>query len=128
METILSIEEIEEGGMSGYVVKTNKQEIKLLIDSDQTCCEHWGYFWCNLITDDFVGSELLNVTQVDNCLNERIFKNEFGSSGGEVDDTLFINLETSVGNLQFVLFNSHNGYYGHKVLVNSTWVTIEETL
>lgn len=34
-------------------------------------------------------------------------------------EAMFINFETSKGTLQFTLYNSHNGYYGHTAKVIS---------
>lgn len=33
----------------GYKITTNKQEIYILIDNDQSCCESWGYFLQKII-------------------------------------------------------------------------------
>lgn len=46
----------------------------------------------------------------------------------EEGDFVFINLETNKGTLQFVLYNSHNGYYGHCSSITSTQLTLEKTL
>ena len=40
----------------------------------------------------------------------------------------FIDINTSVGKLQFAIYNTHNGYYGHEVEIKSTQLTHECTL
>lgn len=112
-EIIEQINEIDnDSGYDGYEVVTNKQKISLVIDNDQSCCEQWGYFWCNDNTEEFVGSVLSDVKVVDTALNEQKYKDN--SEGGVYEGcVMFVNLETSKGTLQFVAYNEHNGYYGH---------------
>ena len=31
----------------GFLIKTNKQNIRILILNGQNCCENWGYFSTN---------------------------------------------------------------------------------
>ena len=124
-EVIKEIEEVEnlkvEGKGSvtfeGYVIRTDKQDILVLISDDSQCCKRNGYF---SIPDedkfsDFIGTELLAVNIVDSCLNVEKLKEEHLFN----EDAIFINVETAVGTLQFTVYNQHNGYYGHKVLVIS---------
>ena len=44
--------------VAGFEVVTDKQSIKLYIDNESSCCERWGYFWCNDNLHDFVGAKL----------------------------------------------------------------------
>lgn len=39
----------------------------------------------------------------------------------DIDGVMFINIETTKGFLQFVVYNEHNGYYGHSVLLVSKY-------
>ncbi len=41
---------------------------------------------------------------------------------------MFVNLETNVGLLQFVAYNSHNGYYGHDAVLVSKQLNLTEAL
>lgn len=110
----------------GHVVVTDKQRIMLGISNGQSCCEQTGYFWCNEKPEDFVGAELLGVTLTDKELNTELFKsgcNDFYEGG-----VMFVNFETDRGVLQFVAYNSHNGYYGHEAIVSSEQLTHSETL
>ena len=134
METILRIEEVTEGKsystMSGYRVVTEQQDITLLIDDNQNCCEQWGYFWCNDDPDEFIGAKLLDVTVSDTELNEAMME----SDGIDLNSKwfeggiMFVNLETDRGTLQFVAYNEHNGYYGHEAKVSCKQLDYAEYL
>ena len=132
MEKILEIKDYVEPplGLEGYEVITDKQHIKLSIDNYQSCCENWGYFWCNDNPQDFIGTSLIDVTLTDVALNEvHMKKNELDPkskyfSGG----VMFVNLNTDKGVLQFVAYNEHNGYYGHEAKVECAQLNNSEYL
>lgn len=131
MEKIVQIKECKtKEGFEGYEVITTKQSIKMLIDNHQSCCEQWGYFWCNDSFDDFIGADLLDVKISDDALNEAKMKeNDLDPNckyfeGG----VMFVNLETSKGTLQFVAYNEHNGYYGHEAKVQCKQLQYEVVL
>lgn len=128
-ETILSIEE-EEGfrkynpkykdsfnTYDGFRVITSCQEILLLIDNEQHCCEDWGYLWCNGSAEEFIGAEVLQVNLVDKALRKEALPDMYE---GEM---MFVNIETDRGTLQFVAYNIHNGYYGHNAIVECKQLT-----
>lgn len=105
---------------SGYRIQTNKNEYKFLICDEQDCCERWGYLSSDDDLQSYIGAKLLDISVVDKGLkitNLKLLK-KIGNTD-DYDDrgesTMFINLETSEGLLQFVAYNSHNGYYGHEV-------------
>lgn len=128
-EKILSIEECrhtpDEGyNYSGFIVITTSQKIELLISSDTECCENWGYFWCNDTPEDFVGAKLLNVTCTDDALNTHKVLEYVDN----INMAYFVNLETDRGTLQFVVYNEHNGYYGHDIRIISKQFSISEDL
>lgn len=122
-EKILSITEVNDlkedtkswSGMDGYKVVTDKQEIFVLISNDQSCCEDWGYFDTNNDTEDFVGSNLLDLKLVDDCLNVKKMEDLDMDAG----DIIFVNFETDKGTFQLAVYNSHNGYYGHDIEIKS---------
>ena len=134
MERIIEIKDYEakEGytSVAGFEVVTTAQRIKLFIDNDSSCCENWGYFWCNDNPQDFIGAELREVRLTDTALNEAQMKandldpNDKRFEGG----VMFVNLETDLGTLQFVTYNQHNGYYGHEAKVQCTQLTHAECL
>lgn len=127
-EKILNIEEVfDHDGMDGYKVTTDKQEILVLISNSQNCCEQWGYFSSNDDIKDFVGSNLMELKLVDMALDEKKFKDKF-EYGMDEGDIQFVNFETDKGTLQLAVYNAHNGYYGHSILIKSEQVTKESSL
>lgn len=106
----------------GYVIKTNKQEIKMGITNSQGCCENWGYFTSEDDLTRFIGATLLDIKVTDTCLVKEKLINVYDG------DVMFIDIETSEGVLQFVAYNSHNGYYGHNAVVISEQLNISETI
>lgn len=109
---------------AGFQVRTNEQLITLAIEDESSCCEQWGYFLSEDDIAKFVGSDLLGVSITDMNLTSHSFipgdgvddKNAIHLDEG---DTLFVNIETTEGKLQFAAYNAHNGYYGHKARVSS---------
>lgn len=93
----------------GYVVSTDKRDIYLGISDNGQCCEMYGYLTSEDNLEPFVGAELFGITRTDTSL----LTQEIPTNPGEPADTMFINIETSCGVLQFVAYNSHNGAYGH---------------
>jgi len=129
MEKILKITETEfqtskYSMLSGYSIVTNKQEIKFGISNDQSCCENWGYFSSNDDFDEFIGSEILSIEMVDSAINVKKLESE----QVDIDDCIFVNIKTSVGLLQFAVYNEHNGYYGHNVKLISEQLKIDVNL
>lgn len=125
-ETIVSILDYEKTeryeGMSGFEVVTTKQTIKLAINNHQDCCEDWGFFWSNDIPNDFIGAHVRGVSITDTALNTEKVPDVY--EGG----VMFVNIDTDLGVLQFVAYNSHNGYYGHTAKVECEQLKHEETL
>lgn len=130
METILNIAEVSNieierwDHADGFEILTTNQKILLVISNGQSCCESWGYFMSQDDFTEFLGAELLSVKVVDEALHVKQIEEL------ESDDTyvMFVNIETSIGLLQFVAHNSHNGYYGHTAYVVSKQLTHSETL
>ncbi len=135
MEKILRIEETSEkkgySGVEGYAIITDKQTIKLLIDGEGSCCEHFGYFMSEDKFDTFEGATLLDITITDTCLNTQKLKDEnVGDGEGNLYEggIMFVNIHTDKGVLQFVAYNEHNGYYGHMAYIVSEQLKHEEIL
>lgn len=108
----------------GYQVITDKQTIKFGISNGQACCETWGYLATNDDLSDFDGAVLRSINIVDELLNVKKFE--------ELElyepDTFFVNFETDKGTMQFVAYNSHNGYYGHEVVIISDQLNASDVL
>ena len=124
-EIIKDIVEFENDSTEGYIITTDKQKITISIDNVQDCCEVWGMITSEEDTGLFINSELLGISEVDEAYNE-IVKSEFSADyeGGAI----FVNLSTSIGVLQFAIYNFHNGYYGHRVKVTSEQLKIDEVI
>jgi hypothetical protein len=136
MEKIVSINEVEnekfkspqysfDDSGDGYVITTDKQIIKLLIDNGQGCCENWGYFMSEDDLGGFIGAEIIDISVTDTALKTEQLKDfDFDCGGG----VMFVNINTDKGLLQFVAYNEHNGYYGHEAVVISEQLTHYECL
>lgn len=109
----------------GYQIITDLQTIKIGISDSQCCCETFGCIITNDDINDFIGSELKGISITDTALNNnKIEELEYLDCGG----AMFVNFETSEGLLQFVAYNSHNGYYGHDAVLISKQLNKDERL
>jgi hypothetical protein len=101
----------------GYEVVTTGHRYLILIDNGQCCCESWGY----LISEDdykkYIGKELLSVELTDTALNNTVVENSdyYEGSGSGIQFVDFKMTDGSV--LQFAVYNDHNGYYGHPIII-----------
>lgn len=133
-ETILSVQDYVGGREAGFRILTSAQTITLAIDDSGQCCESWGYFLTEDDTSKFVGAELRGVAITDTNRSHRVFVTGWGADDGEnvehldEGDVMFVDIETDRGVLQFVAYNSHNGYYGHEARVSSTQLTAARSL
>lgn len=136
MEKIIAIQEYTENYKEGYKITTSNQDIKLLIDNGQCCCESWGYFLTEDDTYKFIGTNILEIKLTDE-LNKGVDLN------GKIDEWLidkngqlnmydggcmFVDIVTDKGTLQFVAYNEHNGYYGHNACIISTQLNYDTWL
>jgi hypothetical protein len=103
------------GTKDGYKVVTDKHTYHILISNGQSCCENWGYMSSEDDLDYFVGAELLEVNLTDTELNKgKLDKQNVWIGDGGVQ---FVDFVTDKGTLQLAVYNGHNGYYGHSILV-----------
>lgn len=102
--------------MDGYKVKTSEHEILVLIDNGQLCCEDWGYFSSDDDLSQNIGGELLAVELTDTALNVKAIEErfEYGFDSGGIQ---FVTFKTNRGDFQLAVYNAHNGYYGHGIIV-----------
>ena len=103
------------GEFDGFEVKTEVDSYKVLIENGQSCCESWGYFDTNDNKDDFLGAMLLDVRTTDTILNSK--RLETLEVSVEISECMFVDFITNRGTFQLAVYNSHNGYYGHSVLL-----------
>jgi hypothetical protein len=128
MAKILTIEETTFSAgkwpdYDGFVITTDSGDVKVGIANFQSCCETWGYVISNDNLAEFTGAGLLSVVVVDEALEHVEVPVSYEGS------CMFININTSVGTLQFVAYNNHNGYYSHDaVVIENGIVTHSESL
>lgn len=117
-EKILSVTESYENGMEGYIIETSNRVIKLLIDNSQYCCESWGYVSSDDDFSEYIGATLRNVTTVCSDNGKMRLKRSLGKYANDyLYNAEFITLDTNNGELVFAVYNTHNGYYGHSILI-----------
>lgn len=125
MEEILKIEELSTDYEDGFVITTDKQIIKLLMENGLQCCENYGYFMSEDNLDNFIGAKIRSIYTTDIALKTyEILDLDYLDFG----DVLFVNIDTTKGLLQFTAYNAHNGYYGHRVRIESQQLSLETTL
>ena len=123
-DKILHIKEIKDK-YCGYEVTTTHEIISILIDNNSRCCEHYGYMSTNDDINEFVGATLFNIELTDTSLNttkidaitEGCHKDGYYRSDIDVEQIQFVNFITNRGIMQLVVYNYHNGYYGHEILI-----------
>lgn len=102
------------GNKDGYEVKTDKHTWLILIDNGQSCCESWGYISSDDQLDSYIGKEVVSVKLTDKGLNTKMIESTKTYDGG----AQFVDFNFADGQiLQLAVYNSHNGYYGHDILV-----------
>lgn len=107
------------GGYScydGYKIETSEHVYHILIDNGQNCCESWGYFISEDDFKPFIGKKLIGVELTDTALNRKKFEESgyYEDQGG----IQFVDFKFANGSvLQFAVYNAHNGYYGHPIIV-----------
>ena len=98
----------------GFSVKTDEHAFLILISSRQSCCESWGYITSDDEFEKYIGRNLAEVNLTDvSLLKEPLEELEYLDGGG----VQFVDFVTDRGVLQFAVYNAHNGYYGHSVLL-----------
>lgn len=109
------------GGFDGYKVCTDSHEFLVLISNEQNCCENWGYFDTNDDASQYIGADLRNVRLTDTALSQAalyaaglMWSGEFDLDHGGIQ---FVDFITDAGVFQLAVYNAHNGYYGHSVIV-----------
>ena len=117
---------ISRRSMDGYAVTTDKHKYMVMIDNSQSCCESWGVVESQDDLNYFVGAQLLEVNLTDTALNTKIMDAVRGWSGES--EIQFVTFVTNLGAFQVAVYNSHNGYYGHSVLVMRDETTLLETI
>ncbi len=102
----------QHNGKSGLFIKTDKGNIKLMIGDVQDCCETFGHLFFETPdnVDDFIGAKILAVKEIDVNLTEQI-----GKDYGERSESQ-LRIVTDKGDIQYAIYNEHNGYYAHEAI------------
>lgn len=104
--------------MDGFEVVTDKHRFLVLIDNGQSCCEDWGYICSEDDTEYFIGSELREVRCTDTTLKQATLnKADPDGYGFDRGGIQFVDFVTNNGTFQLAVYNSHNGCYGHGIIV-----------
>ena len=111
----------------GYLLTTSEQKIFVVIESGQSCCEDAGYLSTLDDVNEFIGAELQKIRLTNKALN-KVIENKMKDDYLEVDDCVFVDFITSKGKFQIVVYNSHNGYYGHDIKIISKQVNKEDCI
>lgn len=111
--------------MDGYKIETEDHIFYVLIDNSQSCCEDWGYFSSEDDYRKFINSDLKEINLTDTSLNKKMLdeKDIYLDEGG----IQFVDFVTSEGIFQLAVYNGHNGYYGHDILILKDNETILES-
>lgn len=78
------------------------------ISAERKCCEDWGFIECPDDPATIIGHEFIKITPINT---------DDWVETGKTDNTAFVNVCTDRDTLQFVVYNDHNGYYGHDVSI-----------
>jgi hypothetical protein len=125
MSKILNIEEVYNvnfnnnrySNYDGFKIETEDEEIYFVIDNSQQCCENWGtYLYTPEDLREYVGADYLGYDESSCSEIENHLENEYVES----DEICFLNIHTSKGTIDFAVYNSHNGYYSHAVVLKIT--------
>jgi len=111
----------------GYAVITEEDSYMVLIDNGQSCCESWGYISSEDSFKEFIGSKLMGIELTDTSLKtEKIDTAKIYLDCGGIQ---FVNFITNKGVFQLAVYNGHNGYYGHGIMVvKNDNILLQDTL
>lgn len=114
--------------MDGYKISTVKHNIYILIDNYQSCCENWGYIQSEDDLNYYIASSIKDIKLTDIALNQKMIdfeKEGYFDEGG----IQFVDFETSRGSFQLAVYNGHNGYYGHGIIISiDDKIVLQDTL
>ncbi len=118
-EKILNVEFYEDTKVE---ITTDKGVYVAEIDDSEQCCEIFGgYFVYEDVISHFIGAELKYIYLTDislsNHIVEKIEEMQNYYESCDYHNIQFINFETTKGVMQFIVYNCHNGYYGHDVVI-----------
>lgn len=101
--------------LGAIITLSDDSQIKFGIRSYQDCCENWGYLHSPDDVQEVVGGRFLSLEEVDNL--SPAAKEALECEGVHDDSFQAMRLVTSKGTVDFVVYNEHNGYYSHDVIL-----------
>ena len=122
MSIIQQINDVERDSEEGFEIVCDDQMIEVKIDAVSDCCEVWGHVASENDFSKFIGAGVVGVRVVDTALRTYDGIPEYET------EIMFVNVDTTAGMLQFAVYNSHNGYYGHTARVSSRDLDHSEVL
>lgn len=102
------------------IILSDGTEILFGIENVQNCCERWDYLHSHDNVQDFVGAEFLGLEEKNTWpefIKDEYAENALKDSGWNEVGFQAIDIRTSKGLLQFVVYNEHNGYYSHAAIL-----------
>ena len=129
VKSAIYIEDIkvpDHGNFWGYVIETTRQTIRIAISSEGRCCESFGCLF-KRGASDMADRKRLDPADEVKILSEMVGKTVrfvgWGASKSLDDGYYYKNsqeiiIETVDGSVyQCLLWNDHNGYYSHSILL-----------
>lgn len=115
-QRIVSIEDVYDDpkGYDGYrVTLEGGNDFTIAVSNGTSCCENWGMITVpQAEINHFIGSQIRGIVPI------RLQYKEGDSQGyGDDGGTAFVDVLTDRGVLQLAVYNYHNGYYGHGVVL-----------
>ena len=108
------------GSYDGYKIELEGNEaIFVAIDARQQCCESFGYFSCPESIQDIKKFEGAVLNELVLCGPEKTEAFRSVEKSLEIENCYFVTFKTDKGGFQLSVYNDHNGYYGHDVIVFS---------
>jgi hypothetical protein len=119
-EVIKSFTKIDDNNL-GIQIVTNLRTMSMTIEQGQSCCEQWGFIESPEDLDNYIGAFLLEASVTDTQLDTTELPD-----GVYVGSCVFVTFETSLGSLQFTIYNEQSGYYGHEVRIDMGYDDVRE--
>ena len=108
---ILDISIVKMKGYEGYRIKTEQDNIKFVVDNSKNVGELWGYLSTPEDLKDYIGVEYLGYT------SDSRDKTKVSNSIERLSNCQFLNIKTSNGDIDFVVYNACSNFYHKETLL-----------
>lgn len=105
------------------IILSDGSTIEFGIEMGQSCCEHYDFLSSPDDASEFIGAEFLGLVERDTWPDTIPIDSGIQSYSNpavvDCDSGGFqaIDVNTSKGTMQFVVYNAHNGYYSHATVL-----------